>query len=548
MADTVTTTATILDIEPADIVKLLEQYLRENNLFKTLKALQEETSVSLNTVDSIEIFVNDIQSGHWDVVLKAVKLLKLPDDKLIDLYEQIAIEIIELGETRAANWMIHKTDPMLKMKQQHTDRYLHLQNLLGRSFFDHKEAYRGGKTKEIRRSEIAQDLKKEVSVVPPQRLLKLISDALKWQKHEGLLPPTTAINIFTGKAHMIQVEEETYPNTLHKHCIKPIKSPIDDLDQIQIFVTCSDFTPDGQYMIVGYSTGLIEIRNPTTGRLSNDLKYQAHKSYIVTPSKTAALSLCFNSNDLMAVGDKLGDISLWKIETGQLVQLFKAAHLKGVSCLLFCRNGSEILSGGLDHKVKLHGLRSNKTLRIFEGHKHNVNSIAISKDGHHIVSGGSDSTVKIWNAKTAHKLGEFKNQAKIHTVLAMPNFKDDTFLVADKLGCIQLLNLGAEVKQRFSIDASQKQSIPDESAKKEDKDNVESNASFFTICLSPKGNYIYAVDSRYIYCVNYSTKKLEKKLTVHEDTGNDLIGIKHHPLLNLVATYDTLGNLKLWKP
>lgn len=168
-------------MDARDATRLILQFLKENQLFSAMRALQEEAQISLNAVDSVEAFESDILNGRWDKVLQQTRALECSPKATMELYELIVLEMIEVRDTDVAVQLLRGSAPMAHMKQTQVERYRRLETLTQRTSFDVNEVY-AGVSKQKRRSDVAQLFKNEVSTVAPSRLLTLLGQALKWQQ------------------------------------------------------------------------------------------------------------------------------------------------------------------------------------------------------------------------------------------------------------------------------------------------------------------------------------------------------------------------------
>lgn len=377
----------MVELEASDIIRLIEQFLKENSLIRTLSVLQEESMVYLNIVENIEQLKRDIVQGNWDIVLTIISNMKLPEDVLLIVYEQIYIELIQMNEKSIAKMLLHKFPQFAYMREHHPERYLSLEHLSESSI--QQDTLQ-------KRHEIASLVSKHVHTAPSSLLLELIGQALKWQQQNGMLPLKSSqpISLFTNPLSIIP-KPITNENTSHHYLTIRMESE-------ECHPECAMFSPDGKYLATGASDGMIEFWDIVSGQLA-DLPWQPDGSTCLTMTHSVLCIAFQSSTFLFASGSSgPGNISIWNLDPlhdASLIFWMENLHTKGITTICFSNNHSWILTGGFDKIIKLVGLESRTILKEFRGHDSFINQVSF-QDDKNIISASSDGTVKIWNIDT----------------------------------------------------------------------------------------------------------------------------------------------------
>ena len=419
--------------------------------------------------------------------------------------------------------------PLVQLRQEQPDRYLRLERLVNKPAFDRHAGYAAGSSREHRRQHIADTMRGQLTTVPPSRLLALLSQAIKWQQLQGLLPHSTAIDLFAGTAAADTLASGSSSTAL-------LSPPTRNTRLIRLTapIVCLalSFSPTGTFLLSGSSDGLLELFNPDTGRLSRELAWQ-ERGEVMRHDEGVLCTTFSTDGELIASGGRQGGLTVWRVSSAVCLRRWDRAHADGVSSVSFARDGSQLLSCAHDGSVKLHGLKSGTLLREFRGHTAAVTgAVWCGVDEALVVSGSMDGSVRRWDAHSGECVGMLlSSSVAVVSVALFPT--GDRLLVCSKTGPLRIVPLDGGAVQELKPEEAEGSTAADQ------------QQQWLTACISASGLLVYGltVDS-VLYVWNVTEGAVAHMMRLHK---SDAIALTAHPHVNALASSGHDNTVKIWK-
>ncbi len=142
----------------------------------------------------------------------------------------------------------------------------------------------------------------------------------------------------------------------------------------------------GHRLILGSSSGYIEIRDLKTGTCAKKLKSRVN---ILIPTPEG----------MLISGDFNGLIKIWNLEMGECVMLLNQHQYRTINALCLTKTG-KLISGHHNGIIKIWDLEKVICERTIEAQQHGtVKAFCLTKKGH-LIAGGSSGKIKVWDLET----------------------------------------------------------------------------------------------------------------------------------------------------
>jgi WD40 repeat protein len=113
--------------------------------------------------------------------------------------------------------------------------------------------------------------------------------------------------------------------------------------------------------------------------------------------------VAFSPDGQFVMGGALRTLSLWDVETGEVVRSF-AGHRSTINSVAFLPDGQYAISASSDQTLILWDIATGDEVFRFEGHRQSVTDLDINTDGTRFISGSSDQTLIVWRVDSLSSL------------------------------------------------------------------------------------------------------------------------------------------------
>ncbi|MFH2048989.1 MAG: WD40 repeat domain-containing protein [bacterium] len=161
------------------------------------------------------------------------------------------------------------------------------------------------------------------------------------------------------------------------------------------------FSPDSSSLLIYSDKRILSLY---------DCKSLQHKLDFVEPASSISTTCFSKEGKLFVCGHWNGNISIWQLETGQLMHVFKG-HDSPIGTVALSPNTQLLASGGKEgnNDVLLWDIASGQIIRKIGSHEGNVYNSLFS-DNNTLLTSGGDRVARLWDIHTANQLRLFNDQ------------------------------------------------------------------------------------------------------------------------------------------
>ena len=562
----------VVEVDAADVVRLMLQFLQEQGLERSAALLREESGVAVTGVEDVRRLSSEAKAGKWESVLRALAATEAPLEVCVEVHEAAAYELVFLKELEVAKAFLRKSEAISRwLRQNDVERWRKLEFALASGRCPYDEA-----TLAKRRSEIATMITEQVHQVASSRLETLVGDSLKWRQHVGDLSfigdadpslggdgsSSSRVDLFLGDDY-----EKSGGDKRKRRKKKSSLWASRPAGLLRFGKGCRPtaaiFSAAGDALITGSSDGLVEIWDWQVCRLKKDLVYQAQDELLVHDDAIVSLAQSADGSRL-ASSDASGVLKVWNLNKGTCLRKWKLPA--AATGLVFGKDNLAAAFG--DGQIQILGLASGARLATFRGHDASVTSLFYLQDL--LVSASADGSIRLWDTKTNGCLkilkpaSHFPNwQSNASLQLVAPVTHGDLLVLPAHGGPVAgIINTKTD-RAKLSFDARASQHM----ATLDDDPNAIAKGGPPLIADDTKATaFVNAtLGSGFLYCLSDDGRLFVFRPGTNNNGGETPLGptavvdvaskqgdtsamaIAHHPHRSLLATYGSDDALRLWK-